>query len=221
MSVSAIPQVQSRNRKLLFDPSKPRWIQVATCSAQVIGILGGLVLELVSMIKYPMLLASLGYATTYLGPVALGFAVVFFVAPKTWYPATMSTATRIQVQLGLGLCLSAWFVGAFGIANGYATPLAIEDAPMVYRRTSTPSDPKEMSFYVGARVWRSSRDVYEITVPRTLYETLSVPVVTQWHVPSRQLSAMASNGLLRLRVGKGRFGIDWLHSIVGPVARSE
>lgn len=218
MSVNTAPHSQSNDRKLWLDQSKPRWIQVVTCSAQVVGLLGGLVLALVSMFAYPMLLTGWGYAITYLGPVAVGFVAAFFITPRSWYPATMSVPTRVQLRLGLGLCMSAWFVGAFGIANGYATAVADQDVPMVYRRTSTPSDPRQMSFYIGARVWPSSRDVYEIIVPRTLYETLSVPVVTQWHVPTRQLYLMPSHGLLRLSVGKGRFGINWLHGVVGPEA---
>lgn len=217
MAISIVPQRQRDNRKFSFDTTKPRWVQVATFSAQVFGLLGGLVLELVSMLAYPMLLTGWGYAIVYLAPIAVGSVVMLFMTPRSWYPANMSAAVRLQFRLGIGLCVSAWFVGAFGIANGYATSLVTQDVPMVYRRTSTPSDPKQMSFYVGARVWPSSREVYEVTVPRTLYAMLDAPVITQWHVPAQQLNAMPNHGLLRLSVGKGRFGIDWLHGVVGAV----
>lgn len=217
MATSTVPQRQRDNRKFSFDTSKPRWVQVVTCSAQILGLVGGLVVELVSMIKYPMLLTGWGYAVAYLAPIAVGSVVMLFMTPRSWYPANMSPPARLQFSLGIGLFVSAWFVGAFGIANGYATSLVTQDVPMVYRRTSTPSDPEQMSFYVGARVWPSSRDVYEITVPHKLYATLDAPVITQWHVPAQQLNAMPNHGLLRLSVGKGRFGVDWLHGVVGSV----
>lgn len=217
MAIGTVPQGQWDDRKYAFDTSKPRWVQVVTCSAQISGLVGGLVFELVSMLKYPMLLTGWGYAIAYLAPIVAGSVLMFFVTPRSWCPATMSAPVRLQFRLGIGMFVSAWFVGAFGIANGYATSPVTQDVPMVYRRTSTPSDPKQMSFYVGARVWPSSRDVFEITVPRKLYATLDVPVITRWHVPAQQLYAMPNHGLLRLSVGKGRFGIDWLHGVVGPV----
>ena len=216
MAITTVPRRQSNGRQFSFDTSKPRWVQVLTCSAQVGGLIGGLVFELVAMIKYPMLLAGVGFAITFLAPVLVGSVVMLFMTPRSWCPVTMSAPLRFQFRLGMGLCVSAWFVGAFGIANGYATSVVTRDAPMVYRRTSTPSDPKRMGFYVGARVWPSSRDVYEITVPYKLYAALDVPETTQWHVPSQQLHAMPDHGLLRLSVGKGRFGIDWLNGVVGP-----
>lgn len=217
MAVSTVLQVQSNDRKFSFDTSKPRWVQVLTCSAQIVGLIGGLAFELVSMLTYPMLLTGWGYAITYLAPIAIGSVVMHFMIPRSWYPATMSALVRIRFMLGMGLCMSAWFVGAFGIANGYATSLVAQDVPMVYRRTSTPADPNQMSYYVGARVWHSSKDVYEITVPRRLYSTLDVPELTQWHVAAQQLDAMPNHGLLRLSVGKGRLGIDWLHGVMGSV----
>jgi hypothetical protein len=58
----------------------------------------------------------------------------------------------------------------------------VKDAPMVYKRTSTPSDPKQITYYVGTRVWPSSRNVYEITVRRDLYSHLEVPLVKAWHI---------------------------------------
>lgn len=218
MAISTVPQRRWDNGKFSFDTSKPRWVQVATFSAQAFGLLGGLMIELVSMLAYPMLLTGWGYAIAYLAPIAVGSVVMLFMTPRSWCPANMSAPVRIQFRLGIGMFASAWFVGALGIANGCATSLVTQDVPMVYKRTSTPSDPNQMSFYVGARVWPSSRDVYEVTVPRTLYATLDAPVITQWHIPTQQLNAMPDHGLLRLSVGKGRFGIDWLHGVVGPVA---
>ncbi len=223
MTLSAAPQAPLDDRrwndgKFHFDPTKPRWIQIATIVAQMSAFFGGLILGLVSMIKYPMLLTGGGLALTWFGPIAAAFAASFLMIPKTWWPADMPAYARLQMRLGIGLCAAGWFIGLFGIANGYATPVAVRDFPMAYRRTSTPSDPKRMSYYVGTRVWASSRNVYEITVPPALWASLDVPVVTQWSIPRQQLDAMPDHGALRLAVGRGRFGIDWLHGVVGAGA---
>jgi len=214
MTMSAAPPARWNDKKFHFDPTRPRGPQIAKLAAQIAGLMGGLILGLVSMIIYPMLLTGGGYAGTWLGPGAVGVAASFLIR-DSWFPSDMPTAARVQTRLGFGLFAAAWFIGLFGIANGYATPVAVEDAPMVYKRTSTPSDPKHMSFYVGTRVWPSSRNVYEIIVRRDLYKQLDVPVVTQWHLPSRQLDAMPDRGRLRLLVGQGRFGINWLDGVIG------
>jgi hypothetical protein len=218
VTIGSLPQRQWDSTKFSFDTSKPRWVQVITCGAQIFGLLGGLLFELVSMLAYPMLLTGWGYMIVYLAPIAVGAVVMMFLTPRSWCPATMSAPVRVQFRLGMGLCVSAWFIGAFGIANGYATSLVTQDAPIAYRRTSTPRDPDHMSFYVGARVWPASRDVYEVMVPQKLYAALDAPIITGRHVSTQQLYAMPDHGVLRLRVGKGRLGIDWLDGVVGTAA---
>jgi hypothetical protein len=215
MSTIAAPPVRWNDRKFHFDPTKPRWLQIVKLTAQIFALLGGLLLALASMLMYPMLLSGTGYAIVYLGPIALVFVTSFFLVAQAWFPADMPAFVRLQMRFGMGLFAAAWFIGVFGIANGYATPIIVQDAPMVYKRTSTPSDPKQISYYVGTRVWQSSRKVYEITVRRDLYLHLDVPVVKAWHIPWQQLHAMPNRGLLRLTVGRGRLGINWLHSVVG------
>ena len=215
MTMSAAPPARWNDKKFHFDPTKPRWPQIAKVVAQMAGLMGGLILALVSVFVYPMLLTGVGYALTYLGPGVVGFVATFFLIRDAWFPADMPAMARLQTRLGIGLFVSAWFIGAFGIANGYATPGVVQDAPMVYKRTSTQSDPKQKSYYVGARVWPSSRNVYEVIVRRDLYDQLDLPVVTQWHLPSRQLDAMPGRGRLRLLAGQGRFGINWLDGVIG------
>lgn len=220
MSTIAAPPVRWNDRKFHFDPTKPRWLQIVKLAAQIFALLGGAVVALASVLMYPPLLTGTGFAIVYLGPIALGFVASFFLVPKSWFTADMPAFVRLQARFGLGLLGAAWFIGAFGIVNGYATPVFVKDAPMVYKRTSTPSDPKQINYYVGTRVWPSSRNVYEVTVRRDLYSHLEVPVVKAWHIPWQQLDAMPNRGLLRLTVGQGRLGINWLHSVVGATAAS-
>lgn len=214
MTLSPASQTRSNDKKLHFDPTRPRSIQIAKLLAQVFSFLGGIALALASMLLYPMLLTGQGYAMAYLGPVIISCGASFFIIRETWFPADMPLSARLQVRLGVGLCSALWLVGLFGIVNGYATPVAFEDAPIVYKRTSTPSDPKRMSYYVGARVWPSSQDVYEVIVSPALYASLDVPVVMQWRVPSQQVYAMPEHGRLHLAVGRGRLGVDWLRDLV-------
>ncbi|MDE2501315.1 MAG: hypothetical protein KGL56_14100, partial [Alphaproteobacteria bacterium] len=57
--------------------------------------------------------------------------------------------------------------------------------------------------------------VYEVVVRRDLYDRLDVPVVKALHIPWQQVGAMPDRGLLRLTVGQGRLGINWLNGVVG------
>ncbi len=214
MTVSAAPQSRWNDRKIHVDPTKPRWIQILKIAVQIGAFVGSLVLCVVSMLLYPMLLTGLGYAIVYLGGPLLAFAITFLLIRGTWFPADMPQSARLQARLGIGMCTAFGCAGLFGIVNGYRTPVVVKDLPMVYRRTSTPSDPKHMNYYVGTRVWPSSREVYEVTVPRAFYDDLDVPVITQWRIPRQQLYAMPDRGLLRLSVGRGRLGIDWLHGVI-------
>jgi len=216
MSVSAAPQPRWNERKFHFDPTKPRWIQILKIAAQMGAFFGGLLLSLVSMFVYPMLLTDRGFAAVYLGGPLLAFGVTFFLVHRSWFPADMPPSARLQVRLGIGMCAAFACAGLFGIVNGYRTPLVIQDSPMVYRRTSTPSDSKQMGYYVGTRVWPSSRDVYEVIVPRSVYANLDdVPVLTQGRITRRQIEAIPDHGMLRLLVGRGRLGVNWLDRVVG------
>ncbi len=221
MSVNAAPQPRWNDRKIHFDPTRPRWIQILKIAAQMAAFFGGLLLSLVSMFLYPMLLTGQGFALVYLGGPLLAFGGTFLLVHRTWFPADMPQSARLQFRLGLGMCAAFACAGVFGIVNGYRTPVVIQDSPMAYRRTSTPSDPKHMSYYVGTRVWPSSRDVYEVTVPLSLYASLdAVPVVTQWRITRQQLDAMPDRGALRLRVGRGRLGVDWLDGVIGTAPKA-
>ncbi len=213
---TAAPQPRWNDRRIHFDPTKPRWIQILKIVAQMTAFFGGLLLSLVSMFLYPMLLTGPGYALVYLGGPLLAFGVTFFLIHGTWFPADMPQYARLQFRLGVGMCAAFTCAGLFGIVNGYRTPVVVEDFPMVYRRTSTPSDPQHMGYYVGTRVWPSSRDVYEVIVPRSLYMHLDDVPVVPTRITHRQIVAMPDQGNLRLRVGRGRLGVNWLSGVAGP-----
>jgi hypothetical protein len=72
-----------------------------------------------------------------------------------------------------------WSVGMFGIGNGYATPVQAHIDSV---------GPEAYKHYVGARVWRSSREFYELTISRDVFDCLQRP-------PSRNGTYRASSSI--------------------------
>ena len=211
MAPSSAPSARWDNETSILDPDKPRGPQIASIATQVFGMLGGLVLALIAMFYYPMLLTGTAFVVGGLGGIASGVAASFLIPRDRCFAPGMTGLTRLHVRLGIGVCATGWIAGLAGITNGYAMPVVEREAPMVYKRTTIPDDPEHMSYYVGARVWPLSRDVYEITVPRALYARLDLPSAGM-HVPPK-VDALPGRGIMRLRVGRGRLGIDWLSGV--------
>jgi hypothetical protein len=65
------------------------------------------------------------------------------------------------------------------------------------------------------RAWPPSRTVVELNTPRYVYDRLSVPI-TAIDTPQEQLAAMADSSSVRLIVGQGRLGLEWLKGIELP-----
>jgi hypothetical protein len=212
MTVIEAPRVRWSDKALSLDPSKPRGPQIARIAAQMFGILGGPVLGLIGMLRYPMLIPDRDLLIGGLASIMFWFAVSFFIMRGKAFPTGMPSAAKLMARFGIAVCATAWTVGFVGIANGCATPLIARDAPVAYKRTSRDSDPKRRSHYVGARLWSSSRDVVELSVPQAIFNRLDVPDTGS---AQPDLVAMPDRGHVRLSVGQGRFGIDWLHGVVG------
>ncbi len=217
MTMASAGKTRWDDRSFHLDPTKPRWPQIAKIAAQMAAIFGGLLLGLASTILYPMLLTGQGYAVAYLGPIMFAFAASFVAIRRNWLPPDMPLGARLWFRFGIGVCAVGWVIGLFGIANGYRTTVAVRDVPMAYKRTSTPSDPHKRSYYVGAEVWPSSHAVFEVPVPRALYARLDVAEAPPRLSLHNAFASKPGGDLLRLAVGRGRFGIDWLHGVIGVV----
>ena len=83
---------------------------------------------------------------------------------------------------------------------------------VVAKHTTRHSDPARRTYYVAMRAWPPSRTVVELGAPRDVYDRLSVPLVAI-DTPQADLDAMPDAGHVRLVLGEGRLGLEWLKSI--------
>lgn len=212
MVITDVPKVRWNERRPLFDPTKPRGPQIAELAATMFGILGGPVFGLVGMLCYPILIPDRVLALCGLVSILAWAAASFLFVRASYFPSDMPFSAKLMMRFGIAVCATGWTIGLLDVANGYATPVTVRDAPVAYKRATRDSDPERRSYYFGARLWSSPRDIVEITVPRNLFNRLDVPN-TDLEPSHRAFSAMPNRGYVKLMVGQGRFGIEWLHGV--------
>lgn len=217
MAIGEAPQASWNDKRIVLDPSKPRGPQIARIAAQIFGILGGPIFGLVGMVCYPILIPDRLLVAGGLAGVVLWFAASFSFVRDRFFPGDAPFSGKLMVRFGIAVCATGWTIGAIDIANGYATPVSARNIPIAYKRASRDSDPERRSYYVGARLWSSPRDIIEITVPHELFNRLDVPN-TDVETSHPAFGAMPNAGHVRLLVGHGRFGIQWLHGVVNAAA---
>jgi hypothetical protein len=140
------------------------------------------------------------------------FLASFAMFGSESFPRGMPQSLKLQFRAGFGLCMTGLLLGLFGITNGYDTPLISRDVAVVAKHTTRHSDPARRTYYVAMRAWPPSRTVVELGAPRDVYDRLSVPLVAI-DTPQADLDAMPDAGHLRLVLGQGRLGLEWLKSI--------
>ena len=86
---------------------------------------------------------------------------------------------------------------------------------MVAKRQTLQRDASRRTYYLAIRAWPDSRTVVELGAPRAVYDQLDVPLAA-FETPQQVLDAMADAGYVKLTVGKGRFGLEWLKQIDLP-----
>jgi hypothetical protein len=191
-----------------LDPTKPRLPQIGSMVGQFLIIFGGPAVGLVTIKHYPFLIED---RTLYIGGLAsivFWFLASFAMFGNESFPRGMPQFLKLQFRAGFGLCMSFLLLGLFGIANGYDTPLISS----VAKHTTRHSDPAKRTYYVAVRAWPSSRAVVELGAPREVYDRLSVPL-DAIGTPQADLNAMPDTGHVRLVLGQGRFGLEWLKDI--------
>jgi hypothetical protein len=195
-----------------LDPTKPRWPQIGSMVGQFLIIFGGPAIGLVTIKYHPFLIED---RTIYIGGLAnivFWFLASFAMFGSESFPRGMPQFLKLQFRAGFGLCMTGLLLGLFGIANGYDTPLISRDAAVVAKHTTRHSDPARRTYYVAMRAWPPSRTVVELGAPREVYDRLSVPLVAIGTAPA-DLDAMPDVGHVRLVLGQGRLGLEWLKSI--------
>jgi len=195
-----------------LDPTKPRLPQIGSMVGQFLIIFGGPAIGLITIKYYPFLIED---RTIYIGGVAsilFWFLASFAMFGSESFPRGMPQFLRLQFRAGFGLCITGLLLGLFGIANGYDMPLISRDVAVVAKHTTRHSDPARRTYYVAMRAWPPSRTVVELGAPRDVYDRLSVPLVAI-DTPQADLDAMPDAGHVRLVLGEGRLGLEWLKSI--------
>jgi len=198
-----------------LDPAKPRLPQIVSAIGQSLIIFGGPLIGLLAINHYPFLIMD---RTIYIGGLAgivFWFLASFAIYGDKDFPRGMPQFLKLQFRAGYGLCMTFLLLGLAGIANGYNTPLLSRDVAVVAKHPTRKSDPANRTYYVAMRAWPSSRTVVELGAPRYVYDRLRAPV-TAIDTPQKDLQAMAASGSVRLIVGQGRLGVEWLKGIELP-----
>lgn len=128
------------------------------------------------------------------------------------FPRGMPQLLKLQFRAGYGLCMTGLLLGVAGIANGYHTPLISRDVAVVSKHTTRHRDPADRTYYVAIRAWPASHSVVELGASREVYDGLHVPL-TAIGTSQDDLEAMPNSGYVRLIVGEGRLGLEWLKNI--------
>ena len=195
-----------------LDPTKPRWPQIVSAVGQCFIIFGGPALALVTIKYYPFLIRDSTLYISGLASILFWFLASFALFGDKSFPRGMPRFLKLQFRAGYGLCMTGLALGLGGIANGYNTPLVSRDVAVVSKHPTRHQNPANRTYYVAMRPWPRLPTVVEIGAPREVYDRLDVPL-TAIGTPQQELEAMPDRGYVRLTVGKGRFGLEWLKRI--------
>ena len=195
-----------------LDPTKPRLPQTGSMVGQFLIIFGGPAIGLVTIKYDPFLIEDRAIYIGGLASIVFWFLASFAMFGNESFPRGMPQFLKLQFRAGFGLCMTGLLLGLFGIANGYDTPLISRDVAVVAKHTTRHSDPARRTYYVAMRAWPPSRTVVELGALREVYDRLPVPLVAIG-TPQADLDAMPDAGDVRLVLGQGRLGLEWLKSI--------
>jgi hypothetical protein len=198
-----------------LDPTKRRLPQIASIVGQSLIIFGGPLIGLMTIRSYPFLIEDRTIYIVGLAGIVFWFVASFVLFGNKSFPRGMLAFLKLQFRAGFGLCMTFLIVGIVGIANGYRTPLISRDVAVVAKHTTRQSDPANRTYYVAIRAWSPSRTVVELSTRREVYDRLAVPV-TAIDTPEAELEAMSDRAFVRLIVGQGRLGLEWLKGIEPP-----
>jgi hypothetical protein len=212
--MSDVPRWRQRSPLALneFSRAKPLAPQIAAAAFQVLIILGGPLIGLVTISSYPFLITDHSLIISALISLTFWFLASFGIFGNEAFPRSIPRGMRLAFRGAFGICQTFLLFGLIGIANGYDTPLIKRDVAVVAKHRSLARDPAKRKYYVAVRAWPPSRSIVEVGVSHELYDQLRVPV-TRLHTPDEELEAMANSGIVRLILGQGRLGLEWLKAV--------
>jgi len=147
--------------------------------------------------------------------ISFWFSSSFLMFSDKSFPRGMPMGLKLVFRAGFGLCVTFLLLGIGGIANGYRMPVIERGAAVVAKHETRERDPARRTHYLAIRAWPDSKTVVELGAPQDVYDRLDLPV-TAIGTPEEALEAMPDAGRVRLAVGQGRFGLEWLGGIGLP-----
>lgn len=125
----------------------------------------------------------------------LAFAASFAVARKKFFPSGTPTWARVMARAGWALSFAFLCLGIVGIANGVGSPIHDRTVICVGKRMTRQRDPDHRVYYLQVRPWATTDRVVEISAPRDVYDRVS------------------EGSAVRLAVGDGNLGIEWISAV--------
>lgn len=199
----------------MLDPTQPLRPQVLANILCLLVILGGPALGLVTIAQFPPLVGNSVIYLSGLGGIVVAFVASFALFNRADLAPGIPLWAELMFRAGWSLGVTFLVLGILGIANGYGTPLAVRDAAVVAKRQTLHRDLQRRTYYVATRPWPGARTVVELSAGRAVYDRLAVPV-TDMNAPQQELDAMPDAGRVRLTVGEGRLGLEWLRGVGMP-----
>ena len=167
----------------------------------LVWMFSGPLLGLVAIRRYPFL-DDRTFNAWLIGTPFL-FPFTYLITRIKSFPVGVPLPTRIAAAAGWALCLSFLVVGVIGIANGYGSPVETRDVQCVGKRMTRQRSESRRTYYLEVKAWPPSDRVVEIVAPREVWN---------W---------AAAGAAVRLRVGRGRLGLEWLSDVSIPTPASE
>jgi hypothetical protein len=198
-----------------LDPSKPRGPQIAAAIAQLAVIFGGPALGLVGIAHYPFLVEDRVIYFDGLASISLCFSASFLLFSDNSFAKGMPVSTKLAFRAGFGLTFAFLLLGIATIGNGYGAPMGERIAPVVAKHETRQRDRPRRTHYLAVRPWPERRTVVELGGPIEVYDRLDVPV-TAIGTPEEALERMPDTGEVKLLVGQGRLGLEWLGGVELP-----
>ncbi len=198
-----------------LDPTKPRAPQIISAIVQSGVIFGGPALGLVVIAHYSFLIEDRIIYFDGIASISFWFSLSFLMFSDESLPRGMPMALKLVFRAGFGLSVTFLLLGIGGIANGYRTPVLDRGAAVVAKHETRERDPSRRVYYLAIRAWPGFKTVVELGAPREVYDGVDAPL-TAIGTPEEALEAMPDAGKVRLSVGQGRLGLEWLNGIGLP-----
>jgi hypothetical protein len=210
--LAANDDANNQRRQPMRAPSASRRAFFLQCAWTALGVLVCAGSGIVTIKYFPPLITG---DTFFRGAVALPaitFASMFLLVRKSVFPPSVPVTGRILARAGWALALCFLALGVVGIANGLGTPVQSRLVDCVGKRMSWEHNPDRRQYVLELRAWPDSSAVTEVDVPRSLYEQMDVPLV-EVDTPPQALAALPARARVRLMVGNGRLGVEWIKGV--------